>query len=74
MFGRQPRLPIDLAFGLPVDGQSDSHSKYVQGLKSRLEESYRVATKNAAKVAERNKKSMTNMLLFPLLKSVIVYL
>ncbi len=56
MFGRQPRLPIDLAFGLPVDGQSGSHSKYVQGLKSRLEESYKVAKKNAAKVAERNKK------------------
>ncbi len=56
MFGRQPRLPIDLAFGLPVDRQSESNSKYVQGLKSRLEESYRVATKNAAKVAERNKK------------------
>lgn len=56
MFGRHPRLSIDLAFGLPVDGQSKSHSKYVQGLKNRLEESYKVATRNAAKVAERNKK------------------
>ncbi len=74
MFGRQPRLPIDLAFGLPVDGQSESHSKYVQGLKSRLEESYRVATKNAAKVAERNKKRYDKHVVFPLLKSVIVYL
>ncbi len=34
MFGRQPRLPIDLVFGLPMDGQSGSHSKYVQGLKN----------------------------------------
>lgn len=56
MFGRQPRLPIDLAFGLPVDGQTESHSKYVQDLKSRLEESYKVATENANKVAGRNKK------------------
>lgn len=56
MFGRQPRLPVDLAFGLPVDSQSGSHSKYVQDLKKRLEESYKVATGNASKVAERNKK------------------
>lgn len=56
MFGRQPRLPIDLAFGLPVGGQNESHSKYVQGLKNRLEESYRVARENSAKIADRNKK------------------
>ena len=31
MFGRQPRLHVDLVFGLPVDvdGQSLSHSQYV---------------------------------------------
>lgn len=39
MFGRQPRLPVDLAFGLPVQGgQHTSHSQYVQTLKSRLQE------------------------------------
>lgn len=56
MFGRQPQLPIDLAFGLPVDGESESHFKYVQDLKNRLEEIYKFAMKNAAKVAEQNKK------------------
>lgn len=55
MFGRQPRLPIDLAFGLPPDSSRPSHSQYVQKLKSNLEESYRIATSNAAKNAERNK-------------------
>ncbi|MGL4645552.1 MAG: hypothetical protein ACRCVL_00305, partial [Cetobacterium sp.] len=25
MFGRQPRLPVDLAFGLPVNSQPESH-------------------------------------------------
>ncbi|CAI5682211.1 unnamed protein product [Oreochromis niloticus] len=56
MFGRQPRLPVDLAFGLPVKEQRHkSHSQYVQDLKSRLEQSYEVATRIAAKVAERNK-------------------
>lgn len=55
MFGRQPRLPVDLAFGLPVSSQPKSHSQYVHDLKGRLEESYRVATENASKTAERNK-------------------
>lgn len=56
MFGRSPRLPVDLAFGLPAgDKPSPSHSKYVQILRSRLEESYQVTSKNAAKSTERNK-------------------
>lgn len=56
MFGRQPRLPIDLAFNVPLNHrQQHSHSQYVKALKSHLQESYQLATKNAAKVAERNK-------------------
>ncbi len=57
MFGRQPRLPIDIAFGLPVkDSSSISHSQYVKNLKSQLRESYQLATKNAKKVADKNKQ------------------
>ncbi|XP_061590121.1 uncharacterized protein LOC133455211 [Cololabis saira] len=55
MFGRSPRLPVDLAFGLPVRDQPKSHSQYVQDLKSRLQESYQLASRNALKTAERNK-------------------
>lgn len=56
MFGRQPRLPVDLAFGLPVQGgQQTSHAEYVQNLKSRLEDSYKIAIENAAKIARKNK-------------------
>lgn len=56
MYGRKPRLPIDLAFGLPLrDDGYKSHSQYVQSLKSRLEESYRIAAQNAAKIADKNK-------------------
>ncbi|XP_054896085.1 uncharacterized protein LOC129366329 [Poeciliopsis prolifica] len=56
MFGRQPRLPVDLAFGLPLsrDGFT-SHTQYVQKLKSHLEESYKLASRNSAKVMQRNK-------------------
>lgn len=60
MFGRQPRLPVDLAFGLPTDTPTRSHSQYVQDLKNRLRESYEVAVKNAGKVAERNKRRFDN--------------
>ncbi|KAL6467784.1 hypothetical protein MHYP_G00234610 [Metynnis hypsauchen] len=52
MFGRQPRL----AFKLPVpEGQHSSHSEYVQNLKSRLKESYKIAMEKAAKIAHKNK-------------------
>ncbi|KAK9980488.1 hypothetical protein ABG768_000093 [Culter alburnus] len=56
MFGRLPRLPVDLAFGLPVESPAKSHSQYVKDLKDRLRESYEIAKKNAAKLAERNKR------------------
>ena len=55
MFGRQPRLPIDLAFGLPSDVAQPSHSQYVKDLKSHLEESYKLANGNCVKNAGRNK-------------------
>lgn len=56
MFGCSPRLPVDLAFGLPLSGKKhQSHSQYVQNLKSRLKESYDIASKNAAKASEKNK-------------------
>ncbi|KAJ7983665.1 hypothetical protein DPEC_G00374330 [Dallia pectoralis] len=57
MFGRQPRLPVDIAFGLPVKyGAPKTHSQYVKTLRARLEESYQIATKNSQKVAGRNKR------------------
>lgn len=57
MFGRQPRLPVDIAFGLPVTNkQTLSHSHYVKALKSHLKESYEVATKNSRQAAEKNKR------------------
>lgn len=55
MFSRQPRLPIDLSFGLPTNTNKLSHSQYVTDLKCRLEQSYRIATSNAQKNADRNK-------------------
>lgn len=56
MFGCQPRLPVDLAFKLPVpESQYSSHSECVQNFKARLKESYAIATDKAAKIAHKNK-------------------
>lgn len=50
--GQQPRLPVDLAFGLPSDVSQHSHSQNVKNLKTHLEKSYRLASGNAAKSVE----------------------
>uniref|UniRef100_A0A3B3I0W1 Gypsy retrotransposon integrase-like protein 1 n=1 Tax=Oryzias latipes TaxID=8090 RepID=A0A3B3I0W1_ORYLA len=56
MFGRQPRLPVDLAFGLPLkEARSPSYREYVQELRSHLDENQRLAIENAAKIMQRNK-------------------
>lgn len=57
MFGRQPRLPIDIAFSLPVKKDLDmSHSQYVRNLKTYLEKSYHLASANAKKIGDKNKR------------------
>ncbi len=40
MFGRQPRLRVDLAYGLRVNGPTKSHCQYVKDLKEGLKERY----------------------------------
>lgn len=55
MFGHQPRLPVDLPFGLPVSKTCLNHSEYVKHLKENLEKSYQLTSKNAEKMMQRNK-------------------
>lgn len=56
MFGRQPRLPIDLAFDVPLNREEyKTHSQFVHDLKCRLKKTYDLAMKSTAKVGERNK-------------------
>lgn len=57
MYGRQPNLPIDVAFGLNPEGQRKvTHSEYVKKLRETLEESYRLAVEHSDKTALRNKQ------------------
>ena len=58
MFGRHPRLPIDVAFGLHRKGdQVDfSRSKYINRLKKRLAFAFEKALQSEAKEQSRHKK------------------
>ena len=59
MFGRHPRLPIDVEFGLPKSncGDNSSKSRYVQKLRRRLNYAYQKATKVANQQASKYKSS-----------------
>jgi transposase InsO family protein len=56
MFGRQPRLPIDLAFGLDLDQpESKSLCKYIRNLRERLQTAYDLAQKTTKDAQARQK-------------------
>ena len=55
MFGREPRLPIDLAFGVNTNKQHHSLTSYAEGLRKRLQESYEIATETTKKSQGRQK-------------------
>ena len=59
MFGRHPRLPIDVEFGLPKSNSGDNFSKsrYVQKLRRRLNYAFQKATKIANQQANKYKSS-----------------
>ena len=56
MFGREPRLPIDLAPGLPdfQEGKG-GHAKFIENLRNTLKDSHQLASQEASKAATRQK-------------------
>lgn len=57
MFGRQPNLPIDIAFGLTkTDKRHETHIQYMKDLRESLAESYKIATEHSEKNALHNKQ------------------
>ena len=54
-FGRQPRLPIDLAFGISLDRKTSCMTEYVKTLKMNLKQAYDMASDSMKRVADRNK-------------------
>ena len=59
MFGRHPRLPVDISFGLQPTlppTTAVKHETYVTKLRERLEYAYQLASKSASSSAASNKK------------------
>lgn len=55
LFGRNPRLPIDLIFGLTNDKGCNSHQEYAQKWQQQMREAYDIASKNIQKSTARGK-------------------
>ncbi|KAK7907779.1 hypothetical protein WMY93_016391 [Mugilogobius chulae] len=55
LFGRTPRLPVDILFNLPSPEQQVSYEEYVQKWQSQMREAYQIASKAAQKEASRGK-------------------
>ena len=56
MFGRQPRLPVDLLLGLDKEPHTEDYSTFVKSLKQRLDSAYRLAQREISKSQSRGKK------------------
>lgn len=56
LYGRNPRLPVDIMFSLTPSDQSASQSGYASKWRSRMQEAYRIASKTAQSHQSRAKK------------------
>ena len=56
MFGRHPRLPVDLLLGRVDDQKSESYGEFVKSLKKRLEHAYLVASEKAQEAQQTYKE------------------
>lgn len=58
MFGREARLPVDICFGTSPGGMDDvAHLQYVSNIKKDLKHAYQLATEEANKLHQKNKRS-----------------
>ncbi|XP_046558879.1 uncharacterized protein LOC124267929 [Haliotis rubra] len=55
MFGREPRLPIDLAFGIETSQGHGSVSSYGDSLRKKLQEAYELAARASETAKDRQK-------------------
>ena len=56
MFGREPRLPIDLAFGIELNKGNDSLLHYTHSLREKIKHSCEMAAK-ASEIAQQRQKA-----------------
>ena len=55
MFGRCPRLPVDIIKGLRETEHDENYVEYVKKMKDKLSSAYKKASEHAAKVQDQNK-------------------
>ncbi|KAL6463236.1 hypothetical protein MHYP_G00276270 [Metynnis hypsauchen] len=55
LFGRNPRLPIDIMFNIPPSHTSPSHQEYVGKWRKRMDEAYELASKAVKQSGKRGK-------------------
>lgn len=57
LFGRSPRLPIDVLFGLGTGSPPMSKSEYLETWKQGMQEAQEIAREHVKKASERNKRN-----------------
>ena len=68
LFGRSPRLPVDLLFGTSPSSTRENHTDYVKRWKSAMKDAYAKATSSSGKAAISGKKIYDRKVRFTLLK------
>ncbi len=57
LFGRSPRLPVDLLFGLTSETETIDYKEYVKRWRQEMQEALEITRQTAKKTAERNKRN-----------------
>lgn len=57
LYGRSPRLPVDMLFNLNSDPGVANHSEYLEKWKRGMQEAHQIAREHAQKASARNKKN-----------------
>ncbi|KAK7888892.1 hypothetical protein WMY93_024452 [Mugilogobius chulae] len=57
LFGRAPRLPIDIIFKVTQETGTNDHQEYMKKWKSQMQEAYEIANEKSKKSSERGKRN-----------------
>jgi transposase InsO family protein len=55
MYGRKPRIPADVMFGLEEQGEGKTYNEYIEDLRSKMSDAYKVVKANIDRAQGRSK-------------------